>query len=373
MITDIKINDTAVLLEWETNEKVAHDILASYQNCLYTNYGEKYFFEELKSDLFFSGLIGELSKASLMKIVAAPGASYYLLRCKEGKNAEKYQYFRNAILTELMREGKVLNCNDAMWTATGDVFFEGNKALYTAPGYWNGMFVDFNSPFATSIPLSSDETEGRDVKKFSSAEEAELVKLLNQAMTIIELSSNKCEKFVTGFTKSLVIRKRTLAKGNVLTRSPERFVGLKVFELEKITDFTLIDFIEGFVHESVHALLDIVEILSNHENVTRFSWIKRERLDGSQLIARSPWTGNPLPLPAYIHACFVWYSLVFFWSHLLANRPINDSYVIERFRVAMNGFLKKPLPEYLGESIDYVSGELVDTLLHMQERIKLSI
>ena len=59
------------------------------------------------------------------------------------------------------------------------------------------------------------------------------------------------------------------------------------------------------VHEAVHCVL----LMLDHEDPLLTD---DEAADALGPVV-SPWTGKPLPVPTYLHACYVWFGLANFW------------------------------------------------------------
>ncbi len=82
---------------------------------------------------------------------------------------------------------------------------------------------------------------------------------------------------------------------------------------------------------NIHAPADRVLVCAEallHESIHQYLY-KTERDEGNfcdlseARTYRSPWSGNRIPLHSLIHACFVWYGLLSFWSQL-ARGAAND-------------------------------------------------
>jgi HEXXH motif-containing protein len=65
---------------------------------------------------------------------------------------------------------------------------------------------------------------------------------------------------------------------------------------------------EALVHESIHAYL------FSYEPTARWGLAPGAAEPG---VVMSPWSDRTLDLRAFLHACFVWYGLFFFWSRAL--------------------------------------------------------
>ncbi len=85
-------------------------------------------------------------------------------------------------------------------------------------------------------------------------------------------------------------------------------IGRIVLRNPHLTSATVLELVDGLVHETIHGLVDLVELTSP---------VVAPRFAGE--IAASPWTGREIDLRTYVHACFVWYGLWQFWSRIAAG------------------------------------------------------
>jgi hypothetical protein len=72
---------------------------------------------------------------------------------------------------------------------------------------------------------------------------------------------------------------------------------------------------DALVHEAIHALLDLAE---DADPITPMRRQNRSAIDGCRVIA-SPWTGRLLDVNTFVQACYVWYGLVRFWTHVCSR------------------------------------------------------
>ena len=96
----------------------------------------------------------------------------------------------------------------------------------------------------------------------------------------------------------------------------------------------------------------------------------------------SRWTGNPLPLSTYLHACFVWYSLIHFWGVALRNDALPTEAVAPRLARAAVGFCGTPLLFGLDErfqrqvlpavrdALDVMQGSVLDAMRDLQPQAR---
>ena len=67
---------------------------------------------------------------------------------------------------------------------------------------------------------------------------------------------------------------------------------------------------DALLQESIHSLISKMEIAD---------FLFTSYREAGDISATSPWSGRPLPLWAYVHACFLWYGSWNFWQHAGAH------------------------------------------------------
>jgi HEXXH motif-containing protein len=117
---------------------------------------------------------------------------------------------------------------------------------------------------------------------------------------------------------------------------------------------------EALVHEAIHAYLYM------HDPTPL--WGLKPNIREEPGSVRSPWTGRALPLCTFLHACFVWYGLFFFWGLVMCASPSDEARI--RIARASSGFMKGPLLDQLGsEQMGSVQHEVHAALAEMQHNV----
>jgi hypothetical protein len=201
---------------------------------------------------------------------------------------------------------------EPLWTALGDVCFSprlarrsvgrrprGRMRQLCAPRVADTIVLDAISPYSyvTTSDVSDETTH-------SPEEVRHLGARLNEAVMGMGAVSPSARHVLSVATKVIAMRKDA--------RHPTRFdsaswgvhvgkIELTNAHLELVTISMLAD---GLVHEAIHALLDMLEVMDpfyvDAQAALKFSMI-------------SPWSGRSLQAPVYLHACFVWFGLWCFW------------------------------------------------------------
>ena len=119
---------------------------------------------------------------------------------------------------------------------------------------------------------------------------------------------------------------------------------------------------QALVHESIHSYLYM------HE--PRPLWGLNPDVTEEPGVVQSPWTGRELPLSTFLHACFVWYGILFFWGRAMGSAlPLPDGVRREIAR-ASSGFTKGALLGHIGSGrIASVRHEVQAALAEMQQKV----
>lgn len=172
------------------------------------------------------------------------------------------------------------------------------------------------------------------------ADEARLVALLPRiaaALAAVGLGCEPAARFVRQVTRRLVLR-IDVARDGFSSNSPQGYVGQAVLSnphLPLVDDVVLA---EALVHESIHGFVGMSEAigLAGHEPAER--WIADASVYEGASCTVSPWTGKPLDLPTYLHACFVWWGLLHLWSALAGAGLFDERRLRSRLARAARGF-----------------------------------
>jgi hypothetical protein len=72
-------------------------------------------------------------------------------------------------------------------------------------------------------------------------------------------------------------------------------------------------------------------------------WLANDRFYEGASSTVSPWTGTPLDLPTYLHACFVWWGLLQLWAGLSGSGLFDERRMRSRLVRAARGFKGRAL------------------------------
>jgi hypothetical protein len=122
--------------------------------------------------------------------------------------------------------------------------------------------------------------------------------------------------------------------------------------------------LDGWVHESVHAVLDTLELVA--------PFVAEDVFDGRhRLTMPSPWTGRALDLDTYVHATLVWFALWNLWVDVLRADVLPDAEAVAMLTRAGRGFLSPgALPSLLsGRSAAALTDGVAEALSEAHARV----
>jgi hypothetical protein len=118
---------------------------------------------------------------------------------------------------------------------------------------------------------------------------------------------------------------------------------------------------DALLHEAIHSLLFIYEEIAG-PFVTDVKATEEVRIV-------SPWTGKTLALPAFLHACLVWYGLYWFWSMAMARQTWPTQQSRHFLELARGGFDRHPLSMIPPHCRMHLSAAIVSTLGEIKAKI----
>lgn len=311
---------------------------------------------ELQRDL------AEHSDRELLRILLAPETNHRIFWPEASDVAEVAGFLADASLAERVLRGDAPSPGRTLWTALGDFGITRDGRVLRAATLPGGGLVDFDSPFATSqrgaIPTSH---RGR------------IVGLLSDALTRIEATSATVHRVVVAFNKSLTAKRTRSRRRSFWSSSPEKYIGRSVLWNPDLASVDLIDLAEALVHESIHTLLDMDERGHLFRRDMSRSWVRDLRLyDGADRTC-SPWTGAGLPLPTFLHACFVWFGLLTFWCRAVSGGTFELTRARARVAECLRGFSGMPLLRQLDPYRECIRVDILASIDHLQSSLRRTI
>jgi hypothetical protein len=317
-------------------------------------------------------LIQNLPDSVFERLLTAPETSYRLLWPSRHAVEAVAAFLHDATRAEWARMDHPPQAEELpLWTALGDFCLRSDGSRFEAPTIDGWMVVDFKSPNGRDLSrATSVASEYGEEARYPDDVCPSLVERLIAVMSGIEATNRNAARFVARFTNVIMYVKAGGAQGeHFWSRSPERHIGLTVLVNAHLPDVDDVKLGEALIHEAIHSLVDTYETLTNFAADPADRWIRDAALyDGTPRVI-SPWTSTRLVVPTYIHACFVWYGIVQFWSEALDGHCFPVGRVLERLRTAVKGFLSDAMLDQLTPFQDSFHPELMLTLNRMRRDV----
>jgi hypothetical protein len=244
-----------------------------------------------------------LAEKTRRRFLSAPAVAT-MLRCHVGDQFDG-RLFARMLLAELAAAGHAVELPESLWTARGDRWLDRR-----APQRWTcsgvklgdtGIAVDL----ASSFQFPDDEFGVAETAPHNSMELEIAIPKVLAAIKALRDACPPALALVTSVVEVLALRRET---ANATTFYSSTFPGCP--GLVRLTNAHLPEtstrlIVEGLVHEAIHCMLHIHEELEE-------PFVREE--EHSHAKVTSPWTGAPIRLQSYIHACAVWYGIYWLWS-----------------------------------------------------------
>jgi len=330
-----------LLLKWEDTDEFRSKLQTWYLGHILREirniFGQ---ISRLDADLgaSFEASLQKLPDWGLTRFLAAPETSRHISKFRYNP-IEHMQFFRSALLAEQALAG-IREPAGRCWTALGDFYLAGDfiaqdthnpEFSFAAPRLANQTPIDFVSPHAQLVNSMPDCP----FQPYETVERNKLCELMETAFAIVRLVSIPATRFFRDFIQVIVARNDFCHPRSYSGSSTASHIGRLLIRNGHLMSAGKMA--DSLIHESIHALLFIVEILEPFL-VTPVQ---------PEPCARSPWSGNLLPIRTYLHACFVWFGLAQFWR-LAVNSAGSAEIANPLLDAALLGFQKgNPVDELL--------------------------
>jgi hypothetical protein len=313
-----------------------------------------------------------LPDSGFARFLTAPETSCVLLWPRRLSPYEIMLFFRRALEAERARDtGGGAASGAEAWTALGDFCVHADGRTTASPARPGLPPLDFSSPHARELSHGSPSAAeyGRQAR-YDAEEAVALAEVIGAALGGIAAVDGRAAAFVASFTSVLMfVRSRAGSESRFSSRSPERHVGLSVLVDAHLPTVDRVDLAEALIHEAIHSVLDMHEACARAGRDGAGCWVARESLYDGAPRTVSPWTGTRLALPTYLHACFVWFGLVHFWSRSLGSGAFDGARVIARLRQALRGFLADDVLTQLDPFREAIRPDLLTALTGMRDQL----
>jgi HEXXH motif-containing protein len=274
-------------------------------------------------------------EADFWRVVLAPNTTNRLLWAREDALVPLGRYLETALWAEAAARGERESPERDMWTALGDVHIRAGGGIERSPS--RELLLDFDSPTVRNADPQGRVHEEEAWWPLGPGDREAFLEDLRMALEAIDASSPTVAAFIRRFIRVLVVQRNDA--GAYSAYSANKYIGRVILSNPQRAGAVAIA--ESLVHEATHALL--------YMQIQQDPW----GMDGDPLQeekAVSPWSGRMLPSSTYLHACFVWFGLLNFWTGVLEVDRLPESRVKGRLSRATLGFLNGPLLGHLPEA-----------------------
>jgi hypothetical protein len=318
-----------------------------------------------------------LTESSLLHILEAPETHFQLTR-PIGDGASLAAFLEQAIEAEELRCGLRASAAAPLWSASGDAYFTGvagdgapnldgpaswdRARPYRAPRLAGETVVDLYSPYVY-LNLDDPETGGASPRFAHDDAHApgKFLVRLNGAANAILSSCAPAHMFATRSIRVLAIARDADRGTSYRSISSRAHIGKATLVNPHLPNVTAARIADSLIHEAVHSFL--------YEREQKKRWIIDLEQTTDARIA-SPWTGKPLRLDSYLHACFVWYALARFWSLPEASKALPSDQVQYLAGRALGGFQDGRMLAPVLQAHRNISDGVVDEIKWLQEQIQ---
>lgn len=216
-----------------------------------------------------------------------------------------------------------------VWTALGDCFLvpgtAGAVVAHRARKLTCGVVVDWQSPAATEVlPEVSGNGE-----PWPAHEAAAAVEKIEAALALLNVAAPHWAALIARFDKVVLLRK-SWPDDDFSSATTRLALGRPVLRNAHLAFVTPARVADALIHETVHTLLDHVEL-------TDPLVPQAAATDHARLL--SPWSSRSLDINTYVHACLVWFALFKFWRQVLEVGAVDDDEAISFLTARARGFL----------------------------------
>jgi hypothetical protein len=263
-----------------------------------------------------------------------------------------------SLMAELAIEGIDCDLFEPAWTALGDRMVNPGAGATCREGERipnTSIVVDSAGPIDFSLRQGSRTVHP------SENERTSVVRKLARAAHGIAMTSIPAFQLWQESVDAIAIR--TSANAAPFSSGSLNFnARVSLFLNAHGRDVNQAEIADGLLHEAIHSLLFMFE-----ETAGAFVSGIRTAEDETKIV--SPWSGNILFLPAFTHACVVWYGLFWFWQAALDRQSWQTRHSQFRRDRARAGFEKRPSVMISSDCRSRLSPEFGAALEVIEQRI----
>jgi hypothetical protein len=313
----------------------------------------------------------ELPDWAVTRFLSAPETyNRAKIACSRDRNdlTRHVLFFQNSLRAERMLSG-THDAPGACWSALGDFYFAGSESVDPRRQQWNPA-ASFAAPRVGGVPIDFASAHSWHINSlpdlpfvpYTPQEATLLCSNLESAFDKVVSVSDRAARLFTNFVAVVVPRKNPLRPRSSGSSSTPSHVGRLLLRNGHLMDVARLA--ETLVHEAIHSILDVLE--------TSEPFADHPQPPNKNILVRSPWTNNEIPLRIYVHACFVWYGLVKFWKAALQRDVLPVELVNRQLAVALTGFKPADPVNYLLPYRDTIRPSTLEVASSLRKELESS-
>jgi hypothetical protein len=240
--------------------------------------------------------------------------------------------------------------------AQGEALFWPDRALSRVSHAGAGPALRILTFAGRQLSVVSGDAEGGD----ADAPDAHCAAIL-RGLALLQSVAEPALTFTLAMTRRVTITPHT-QRARFWSSTPERHLyGTRLWNLDAETSAARIA--DALLHEAIHTWLDLDALTRGRGVRPGGPWGPEDVLSDGVSRLVSPWTGAPLSISIFAHACFVWYGLLNLWSTAcLGPSPPREAPALAK--AAWKGFLMRP-DLRLAELSSGLADDVVGTIAQM--------
>ncbi len=265
-------------------------------------------------------MLEQLDDAAVVRLLLAPSFGYAL---RAGDRA--------AVAALIRAEADPYET----WSALGDIWhgaappphardvLRKSDGVFHAPRLSCGIPIDLSITTAATVP----STGLKDPVWLDPDEITAALARLDAATDLLAAVNGHAFRLFTALTQNLVLRASATGRASLRSGSSAAALGRIVLVNCQDPQIDTHEIAECLLHEAIHTAISCTELSE--------PLVAPELATDASLVVPSPWTGAPLHVHAFAHACLVWFALHSFW----ASRPApRSTWAAQRLAYIARGF-----------------------------------
>lgn len=275
-------------------------IASSLSQCLLANNREQTISE-----------IMSLSTYGIKRLLLSPEICRKLVLWERTGDHSLFKFINSSLKVEMILSGISADSfvSKRMWSSLGDAQIIPSKSIGEGPVIKKGKCLrSWDIPIDWESPDERFKLNDEALKLTRPANKKEASVILDK-LSIVENIINKTStigfSLIKENTEVIQLYSSDVDSLSYTSSSSRSFTGRVALLNSHLTQIDIKVLTNALIHEAIHSFLYRVEYISPLvKNVDLAINIK----------VSSPWSGNLLRLPTYIHACYVYYCLYNFWK-----------------------------------------------------------